>query len=96
MYASLTTFKTAPGKRAECEGLADKILPIMKGMKGFKNVVYFADSDNNEYGGFYIWETKEDLDAAYNLIQPKLQEMLGPLVIEPPVRKVYEVYEPKA
>ncbi len=94
MYASLTTYKTAPGKRAEMEGLANKIYPVMKGMKGFRSVVYFGDSDNNEYGGFYIWETKEDLDAAYDLIKPKLQEMLGPLVIEPPVRKVYEVFEP--
>ncbi len=96
MYASLTMFKTAPGKRAECEGLADKLFPIMKGMKGFKNVVYLGDSDNNEYGALYTWETKEDLDAAYSSIQPKLQEMLGPLAVEPPVRKVYEVYEPKA
>ncbi len=96
MYASLTTFKTTPGKRAECEGLADKLFPIMKGMKGFKSVVYFGDSDNNVYGTFYTWETKEDLEAAYNLIQPKLQEALGPLVIEPPVRKIYEVHEPKA
>jgi len=96
MYASLTTFKTAPGKRAECEGLTDKLFPIMKGMKGFKSVVYFGDPDNNEYGTFYTWETKEDLEAAYNLIQPKLQEALGPLAIEPPVRKIYEVYEPKA
>ena len=95
MYASLTTFKTAPGKRAECEGLADKLFPIMKGMKGFKGVVYLGDSDNNEYGSLYTWETKEDLEAAYSSIQPKLQEALGPLAIEPPIRKIYEVYEPK-
>ena len=96
MYASLTTFKTAPGKRAECEGVIDKLFPIMKGMKGFKSAVYFGVPDNNEYGAFYTWETKEDLDAAYSSIQPKLVEMLGPLAVEPPVRKVYEVYEPKA
>ena len=96
MYASLTTFKSASGKRAECEGLADKLFSAMKGLKGFKSVVYFGDSDNNEYGSLYTWETKEDLDAAYNMIKPKLVEMLGPLAIEPPVRKVYEVYEPKA
>jgi len=96
MYASLTLFKTAPGKRAEAEGLADKVYPVLKAMKGFKSVVYFGDSDNNECGSLYTWETKEDLEAAYNLIQPKLQEALGPLAIEPPVRKIYEVYEPKA
>lgn len=96
MYASLTTFKTAPGKRAEAEGLVNKVFPVIKGMKGFKNVVYFGDSDNNEYGALYTWETKEDLEAAYNVIQPKLVEMLGPLAIEPPVRRIFEVYEPKA
>ena len=95
MYASLTLFKTAPGKRAEAEGLADKVYPVIKAMKGFKSVVYFGDSDNNIYGALYTWETKEDLDAAYSSIQPKLQEMLGPLAIEPPTRRIYEVYEPK-
>jgi len=95
MYASLFTIKTAPGKRTEAEGLADKTYSVLKGMKGLKSAVYIGDSDNNEYGSLYIWETKEDLEAAINLIQPKLQEMLGPLAIEPPVRKIYEVYEPK-
>jgi len=95
MYASLFTLKTAPGKRTEAEGLADKMYPVYKGMKGFKSVVYFGDPDNNEYGSFYTWETKEDLEAAYNLGRTKLEEMVGPLVIEPPVRKIYEVYEPK-
>ncbi len=94
MHASLTTFKTMPGKRAEVEGLASNIFPVMKGLKGFKSVVYFGDYDTNECGALYTWETKEDSDAAYDLIKPKLQEVLGPLVIEPPVRKVYEVFEP--
>ena len=96
MYASLTMFKTAPGKRVEAEGLVDEVYPVIKAMKGFKSVIYFGDSDNNVYGALYTWETKEDLDAAYSSIQPKLQEMLSPLVIEPPVRRVFEVYEPKA
>ncbi len=95
MYASLTTFKTMPGKRAEAVEVASKAYPVIKGMKGFKSVVYFGDPDTNEYGAFYTWETKEDLEAAYDLIKPKLQEMLGPLVVEPPVRKVYEVVEPE-
>ncbi len=94
MHASLTMFKTAPGKRAEAEEVANKVYPVIKGMKGFKSVVYFGDSDNN-YGALYTYETKEDMDAAYELIKPKLQEMVGPLAIEPPVRKTYEVFEPE-
>jgi len=95
MYASLTTFKTAPGRRAEVEKVADQFFPALRGMKGFKNVVYFGDEDKNEYGSFNTWETKEDLEAAYKLIEPKLKEVLGPLAIEPPVRRIFEVYEPK-
>ena len=95
MYASLTTFKTAPGKRAEAEKVSDQMFVAIKGMKGFKNVVYFGDSDNNVYGALYTWETKEDLEDAYNLVKPKLERALSSLVIEPPVRSVYEVYEPK-
>ena len=95
MYASLTLIKTSPGKRDEAAKIPDQIFPIVKGMKGFKSAVYFGDDDNNEYGGFYVWETKEDLEAAYSVTGPKLQEMFGPLAVEPPVRKVFEVYEPK-
>jgi len=95
MYASLFTLKTALGKRTEAEGLADKMYPVLKGMKGLKSVVYFGNPDTNEYGSFYTWETKEDLEAGINSIQPELQELLGPIAIEPPVRKIYEVYEPK-
>ena len=95
MYASLTTFKTAPGKRADAEKVADLSFAANRGMKGFKNVVYLGDTDNNEYAAFYVWETKEDMEAAWSMIMPKMQEALKPLAIEPPTRRVYEVYEPK-
>ena len=88
MYASLTTFKTAPGKRADTEKIADQSFAANRGMKGFKSTVY-------EYGSLNIWETKEDMEAAWSMIMPKLQEALKPLAIEPPTRRVYEVYEPK-
>jgi len=95
MYASIMTFKTAPGKRAEAEKVADQSFAASKVMKGFKNSVYLGDNEKNEYVALYIWETKEDMEAAYNMIMPKMQEALKPLAIEPPIRNVYEVYEPK-
>lgn len=33
MYASLTTFKTAPGKRDETLKAADQVFPFAKGLK---------------------------------------------------------------
>ena len=95
MYASFSTFKTAPGKRDEALKAADQVFAFVKGVKGFKSVVYFADYDNNEYGTLYVWETKEDLEAAYSLLMSKFQELMSSLAIEPPVRRIFEVYEPK-
>jgi heme-degrading monooxygenase HmoA len=94
MYAQLFMFKTAPGKRSEAEKLADACAPL-KAMNGFRRATYFGDYDNNEYGSLYIWETKEDMEAAFKEIGPRMQEATNSIVIEPPFRRLYEVYEPK-
>ncbi len=95
MYALLQTFKTAPDKRDDVVKVADQASAASKGMKGFKSEVYFGDTVNNEYGSLGIWETKEDMEAAISMIAPKLQEVLKSLAIEPPIRRIYEVYEQK-
>ena len=95
MYASLTSFKTAPDKRAEAEKVADQSFAAIQGMKGFKDSLYLGDPEKNEYTSLNIWETKEDMETAYRMIWSKMQEVLKPLAVEPPIRKVYEVYEPK-
>ncbi len=95
MYGQMLIFKTASGKLSEVEKVADQAFAAMKGIKGFKGVTYFGDPDNNEYGSFYLWETKEDLDAVMKEVMPKMQEMTNALAIEPPLRRIYEIYEPK-
>jgi len=95
MYALLMTFKTAPEKRADVEKIADQAFTQSKGMKGFKSEVYLFDTMNNEYGSLSVWETKEDMEVAVGTIAPKLGEADKTLMIEPPIRRIYEVYEPK-
>ena len=95
MYASLSTFKTAPGKRNETLKVADRVFAFVKSLKGFKSVVYFGDSDNNEYGALYVWETKEDMEAAHGMATSKFPDLISSLAIEPPIRRIFEVYEPK-
>lgn len=95
MYASLSMFKTAPGKRDDVTKTADLCYAMVKDMKRFKDVVYFADYEQNHFGMLYVWETKEDLDAGYNTLMSKLQDSMNSLAVEPPVRHVFEVYEPK-
>ncbi len=94
MYAQLFMFKTAPGKRSEAEKLADACAPL-KAMNGFCGATYFGDYDNNEYGSLYIWKTKEDMDAALTKMGPGMQEATNAIAIEPPFRRLYEVYEPE-
>ena len=95
MYAQIVILKTAPGKRSEAEKLADQSFAALKGVKGFKGVTYLGDDDNSEYGSLYLWETKEDLDAVMKELMPRMQEATNALAIEPPFRRIYEVYEPK-
>lgn len=94
MYAQLFMFKTAPGKRSEAEKLADACAPL-KAMNGFRRATYFGNYDNNEYGSLYIWETKEDMEVALEEMGPGIQEATNAIAIEPPFRRLYEVYEPK-
>ena len=96
MYSQMLIFKTAPGKRAAAEQMADQSYAALKGIKGFKGVTYFGDLDNNEYGALYLWESKEVLDAVMKEIMPKMQEATNAVAIEPPIRRIYEIYEPKS
>jgi hypothetical protein len=84
MYAQLLVFKTAPNKRAEAESMSDHSYAALKGVPGFKGVTYFGDPDSNEV-----------LDAVMKEMMPKMQEATNALVIEPPLRHIFEVYQPK-
>ena len=95
MYGQLVILKMAPGKRAEAEQMADQSFAVLKDVKGFRGATYFGDDDNSEYGAFYLWETKEDLDAVMKEMMPKLQEATNALAVEPPLRRIYQIYEPK-
>ncbi|MFC1920772.1 antibiotic biosynthesis monooxygenase family protein [Chloroflexota bacterium] len=95
MYALLFTFKLGPNMRPAAEQIADQSFPGYKSMKGFKSATYLGEDESGEYAALSIWESKEDLDAATEIMRPKTEEALANIVKEPPVRKVYEVYEPK-
>ena len=96
MYASLSTFNIGPGMRAVGEKIADQESQLLKNMKGFKEVIYLGDVETGEYASLIIWESKEDIEAAYLIISPKTQEAVGSLLKAPPKRKIFEVYKPKS
>ena len=95
MYASLSVFKTAPGRLNEALRVADQVFALVRDLKGFISVVYFGDSDNNEYGALYVWETREDMEAAHSMATSRFPDLISSLAIEPPIRRIFEVYQPE-
>jgi len=95
MYASSTMFNMPPGMRKSMEDLADRMLKAMKPMRGFVSVTFVVDEETSEYGGFALWKTKQDAEAAAEQTKAKLEEALAGKTIGPMRRGLYEVYEPK-
>ena len=96
MYATLSTYQFGPGMRPTGEKSADQSASLIKNLKGFKRITFFADVEIGQYMSLTIWETKEDAEAAYAVIAPKMQEAVGSILKAPPTRKIFEVYEPKS
>ena len=95
MYAQLVMFTLGQGMRTEAESIADKFNALHKDIKGFKNATFLGDYANGNYGSLTIWETLEDLQAAADILRPKLQEALSGIAKGEPTVQIFEVYEPK-
>jgi len=76
MYIRITTFKLGPGKREEALELARIVDPVIRSQKGFKQMYFFSDDETGEYGGIVLWDTKEDGQAAFNVVFPQVQQTL--------------------
>ena len=94
MYARLHLFTLGPGMLSTVEKLAAEVFPIFKAQNGFKGITFLADDAVGEYGGFSLWESKEDGEAASDAIRPKVEEAVGDILKGPPTFRVFEVIEP--
>ena len=95
MYAQLVLFTLRPDTRSTGEKIADQFVSAYKSQKGFKNVTFFSDNEIGEYGAMSLWESKEDVEAWMELAGPELEKALTGIVKGPPVRRLFEVYEPQ-
>ncbi|MFC1931610.1 antibiotic biosynthesis monooxygenase family protein [Chloroflexota bacterium] len=96
MYAQMSMITLGPGTRSSAEKLAEQFDPVLKTFKGFKKVTFFGDDAAGEYGSLSIWESKEDAESAAAVLSKKLEQAVSGIAKVPPVRKIYEVYEPRA
>jgi heme-degrading monooxygenase HmoA len=93
MYAVLTTFVLGPGTRELADQMGVQFGAMLKSMKGFQSMTMFGDYETGEYGGFSVWATKEDAEAALAGTQEPMKQAVGELLKGPPVQKVFEVWE---
>ena len=94
MDVAMTGFAVPPGMGTRMERLADQMKMGMSQMKGFVSVTFFVNEAISVYGGFSVWETREDAIAARELTTPKLKEALEGILIGDIGREVFEIYEP--
>jgi hypothetical protein len=59
-------------------------------------VTYIGDETVGEYGSLSLWESKEEVEAAGEVLGPQIEQALSGIVKGPPTRRLFEVYEPKA
>jgi heme-degrading monooxygenase HmoA len=96
MYATFVMFTLGPGTRPTAEKLAEQFAPVIKGLKGFKSIIFLGDDAVGEYASLTIYESKEDAEAAVAVTGPRLEEALKDIVKGPPTRRLFEVFETKA
>jgi len=94
MYANWVTFNLGPGKREQATEMVKKFRPALEALKGFEGVTFLGNEETGEYGSLITWQTKEDADAAFQVVFPQLQEAVKGRVKEPPRRVLFEVIKP--
>jgi len=91
MYARLVRYSLGPGKRAEAQGLADHLAPLIAAQPGCASVTIFDDESNGEGGVFVLWDSEADAMTAAGIIRPLLDEHLSGHLEGPPDTRLFEV-----
>jgi heme-degrading monooxygenase HmoA len=94
MYARYFKFKAGPDRRSDVEALADHVFGFMKSLQGFISVHFIISANEDEYGSFSLWESRDDAVAAGESIRSEIGGRLQDIASETPGSVVYEVYKP--
>ena len=96
MFARVLTVKMRPGMRYAGEKLAQRWHAGVATLPGFVSVTFFGDDAAGEYGYFSLWKTRADAEAVAEMLGEQPGEALQELAAEPPVVRIYGVFEPPA
>lgn len=97
MHARLVLVEIAPGRRELAEKVAERWGSAVATLPGFVDAWFLIDDESGEYGLFSLWQTKEDADSVPEQTGPmSVREMVEDMAANPPVIKVFHVYEPRS
>jgi hypothetical protein len=92
MFARFVSMALKPNSAAEfTRTIKNKIIPLLRKQKGFKDEITFIDPGGMEALGITLWDQKENAAAYYRTTYPLVQEILARVVEATPEVKTYEV-----
>jgi quinol monooxygenase YgiN len=94
MYARFLTFKARPEQREQVEALANSMVSVMQSLHGFVDLHYLVSDDGTDYASLSFWASKDDAQAAGELLCERVLGRIEGLASEPPKISVYKIYEP--
>ena len=94
MKMRLVRFVLGANKRAEAEGIADRIVPIIRSQPGCDGCTFFIDDESGYCGLVVMWASKDAADAAAAVVAPVLGEELEAAGAASVERHLFDVYEP--
>ncbi len=92
MFAQDVSVALKPNSVAKFTGtIKNKIIPLLRKQKAFKDEITFAVPDGTEALGITLGDQKENAAAYYRTTYPQVQELLAGVVETTPQVKIYEV-----
>ncbi|MEH7382667.1 hypothetical protein V7138_19545 [Bacillus sp. JJ1533] len=92
-HARLVQYTLGTGQRLIAEQLTKEFDKVSRGLMGFRGNVYFFDDSTGEYRVVNYWDTKQDAEAAHQVISPKLEEVLQKYTNEKPTYRFFEIFD---
>jgi heme-degrading monooxygenase HmoA len=93
MHAGVVAFRVRPDRMEEAvRTYLSSVVPALKEQQGFRGVLVLTDNEADEGYSISLWETEDDAEESESSgIYRKQIAKLGGLLVETPVRKIYEV-----
>jgi hypothetical protein len=83
MLLRLVRFKLSDGNQSRAQSLADELISLIKQQPGCLSAVFFGGDSDGDCGMSVLWDSQAHADAAYALVNPRLQAILAGNVVGP-------------